>query len=361
MFRDDRDYQMFLELLKKYQGQCEIKTFAYCLLPDHLHLLVEMEKQDALSDFMHSLNNTYTKYFNGRYKRRGHLFRERFKAVLVEKENYLLRMTAYIHLNPEKVNLDADSKDYPYSTYQAYLKNNLDEEKWLSIKKGVEEVLRLLQGKDYVEFVRGMTEGERGFIQKKLQRGGILGSEEFCRKVKDYIQSYQIKGASGKIEAGRQTDYKLFFVTGGSVLIFIIGLFGVYFYFSQQKNSRIDNKQQTFAAAIRQAEDLNSTEWEIKLQPSSGGEEMADMLSFSDGKFASAKLNPSGYQLSNYSVAVEDTGRVNWETMQSSPEGTASWRGEIEQGKMKGILSLREIGKTPQDFSFISIGYRRKK
>ena len=76
---------MFLNLIEKYQEQYGIKVFAFCLMPDHLHLLVEMEKNAAqekeeefssfqnISDFMQGLNNNYTKYFNSRYNRKGHL------------------------------------------------------------------------------------------------------------------------------------------------------------------------------------------------------------------------------------------------------------------------------------------------
>ena len=121
IFKDEEDYTMFLELLKKYQEQYGIKIFAFCLIPEHFHLLIELEKElskDAavqnntqeISDFMRDLNNNYTKYYNGRYNRKGHLFRERYKAALIEKEPYLLKMTAYIHLNPEKINSSARCK-----------------------------------------------------------------------------------------------------------------------------------------------------------------------------------------------------------------------------------------------------------
>jgi hypothetical protein len=71
-------------------------------------------------------------------------------------------------------------------------------------------------------------------------------------------------------------------------------------------------------------------------------------------------LNTKGYTVSNYTLIQEDD-MITWETMQTSPDGsTASWRGEVEQGKMKGILNLRQKGSEPQDFSFMSVKYRRK-
>ena len=71
------------------------------------------------------------------------------------------------------------------------------------------------------------------------------------------------------------------------------------------------------------------------------------------------KLNNQKYAVSHYTLIQEGDITI-WETMQSSPEGTASWRGELKEGKMQGILSLRAKGEQPQDFSFTSIRYRRK-
>ena len=104
----------------------------------------------------------------------------------------------------------------------------------------------------------------------------------------------------------------------------------------------------------------HGAEWEIELTPIAGGKQIADTLNFNKGKFISGKLNTQGFTASNYSLTIEDTGKIIWETMQTSPDGIASWRGEIEQGIMRGILSLRS-GDQTQDFSFISIRYRRRR
>jgi hypothetical protein len=71
-------------------------------------------------------------------------------------------------------------------------------------------------------------------------------------------------------------------------------------------------------------------------------------------------MNSLGYPSSNYSVSVEDNNKIVWETMQTSDTGVVSWRGEIEQDKMTGIFSLREKGKSPQDFAFVSVAHKRK-
>jgi hypothetical protein len=84
-------------------------------------------------------------------------------------------------------------------------------------------------------------------------------------------------------------------------------------------------------------------------------------LTFEDNKFFSAKMNSLGLPYSNYSVSLQPDNAIVWETMQSDAGGSASWRGELRDNKMTGMLSLQETGKDPQAFSFTSINSRRTK
>jgi len=369
IFNDEKDYIMFLELLKRYQEEYGIKVFAYTLLPSHVHLLVEIEKgkkdnagaaskSQQISDFMHDLNNNYTKYFNGRYERKGHLFRERFKAALIEKENYLLKMTAYVHLNAEKLKVVSDAKTYPYSSYQLYLYNNLAEQKDLScLKKAIDEALGLLGNRDYVNFVEGVSNEEREFIHRKLQRGGILGSEEFIKQVRDEVDSFQAKGEAKKYEIIDNKGYRLFLIFGSLLLVLIIGSGLTYIFFVNREQPKEQAKIPTIDATGKPVESLgriNLKEWKIKLIPIKGGGEALDFLSFINGTFTSEKMNSMGFSNSHYTQTLKDNGAVVWQTMQTGPEGEAVWRGEIYEGKMRGILILRPKEKQTQDFSFVS-------
>ena len=349
---------MFLDLMKKYQEQFGIKVFAFCLMPDHLHLLVEVEKQEnaqPISDFMHGLNNNYTKYFNGRYERKGHLFRERFKSGIIEKESHLLKMTAYLHLNPQRLGA-AGGEESVHSSYQVYLADGAEGQQELSfMRDAVNEALGMLHTTSYADFVKEMTPEEGHIIHKRLQRGGILGSDEFIKMVKDAVQEYQESGELQKYELDNKKNLKVYFAAGALLLIFMVSA-GAIFLVSIQRNAA---KAGSPAVQVNKPQDLNSTQWQVKL--ASAGQESADVLSFTDGAFVSAFLNGQGFPSSNFSVSVLDNGTVVWETMQTSANGTASWHGEIAGGKMTGVLSLRVEGKEPQDFSFISLEYRRKK
>ena len=369
IFQQERDYKMFLELLKKYQEQYDIKIFAYVLMPDHLHLLVEMTapakggapvRSQEISDFMHNLNNAYTKYYNSAYDRKGHLFRERFKAAIVEKENYLLKMSVYLHLNPQKLNFTSDARTYPYSSYPLYLGNESACAGHLNLNEEIAEIFSLLGETNYADFVNEMTTEEAESLHKRLARGGILGSDEFVKRARSHIQEYQSQDNMQEPEAP-PSSYRLFVTTGSLVLIFAASVAaGTYFYFVHNRPKPV-TQAKVMPVAIRSPLDLNNTEWQIRLMPAGEGSEVGDTLTFKDGKLISARFDYLGFSPSNCSMAVESSGKVIWETMQTTSEGTASWHGEIEQGKMRGIVSLRQEGKPTQDFSFSSTGKWRKK
>ena len=87
-FWEDRDYQVYLQRLEHYQKKFAVKIYAYCLMPNHVHLLVEVSR-DPLSKFMQGLQQSYTQHFNRLHKKDGPLFRGRYKAILVQEDEYL--------------------------------------------------------------------------------------------------------------------------------------------------------------------------------------------------------------------------------------------------------------------------------
>ncbi|MBU2258202.1 MAG: hypothetical protein KJ926_03670, partial [Candidatus Omnitrophica bacterium] len=266
---------------------------------------------------------------------------------------------AYIHLNPQKLNITTDAKSYPYSSYKYYLDNNCSE--GAHIKAAMQEVLALLQDKNYAGFVQDMTEEEADFIHKRLQRGGILGSEQFISRVKSEVEEYHAQAEEdGQEEPVKQGNgYKLVIAAGGIFLILALVSGGVFFYYYNNKKQVPLAKDQMAVKAAEKSQELKSTQWQIKLIPSAGGSEVIDTLIFKGGKFTSARLDVVGYSSTNYSLLMDDKGRIIWETMQTSTGGTATWRGEVDQAKMTGMLSLRQTGKEPRDFSFVSVSSRR--
>lgn len=114
-----------LKLLESMEDSGEIiDIVAYCLMPNHFHLLLKQKKEKGVATYMANFMNAYTKYFNTKHERIGPLFQGIFKAVYVETNEQLLHLTRYIHLNPIASSLISASKlqNYPWSSYPAYLK-----------------------------------------------------------------------------------------------------------------------------------------------------------------------------------------------------------------------------------------------
>ena len=118
IFEDDTDRKSFLSILDKTSGTYNWVCYAYCLMDNHYHLLIETPNAN-LSKGMRQLNGVYTQTFNRLHNRVGHVFQGRYKAILVEKHSYLLELARYIVLNPVRATMVASAADWPWSSYLA--------------------------------------------------------------------------------------------------------------------------------------------------------------------------------------------------------------------------------------------------
>lgn len=147
IFEDDQDHKVFLSFLKQYLSPAEnieklvqkftlqgstfqgiphqpknyynkIELLAYCLMPNHFHLLIKQIEKESMESFMRSLSTRYSMYFNKKYDRVGPLFQGTYKAASVDNDNYLLYLSRYIHLNPVELTKDVV---HAYSSYADYL------------------------------------------------------------------------------------------------------------------------------------------------------------------------------------------------------------------------------------------------
>ena len=125
IFLNEKDYKAFLERLKAIREKKSFGLYAYCLMPNHIHLLIEVKK-DPLSLIMQRLLTGYTAYYNGTNKKRGHLFQGRYKAILCQKNNYLMELVRYIHLNPLRAKMVKKPGDYQWSGHNSYLNKTSD-------------------------------------------------------------------------------------------------------------------------------------------------------------------------------------------------------------------------------------------
>jgi putative transposase len=117
VFEDSQDYEKYLSILTKYKKKYKFKLFCFCLMPNHVHLIIEVKEPVMLSKIMKCLNLSYTLYFNAKYKKVGHLWQDRFKSKIIEKDAYLLECIDYIEANPVRVSLVTHLSRYPWSSY----------------------------------------------------------------------------------------------------------------------------------------------------------------------------------------------------------------------------------------------------
>ncbi len=118
VFREDRDYSSFLTILKKYKWHYLFKLYAYCVMPNHFHLLLEIEPVEDLSELMKRINQTYAIYFNNKYSTCGHLWQGRYKSMIITMDDYLVDCIHYIEFNPIRAGMVARPEDYKWSSYK---------------------------------------------------------------------------------------------------------------------------------------------------------------------------------------------------------------------------------------------------
>ncbi len=186
IFRDDQDREIFLFILgtivKRYNWLCH----AYCLMDNHYHLMIETPDAN-LSIGMRHLNGVYTQKYNRRHHKPGHIFQGRFKAILVQKETYLLELCRYVVMNPVRAGVVEKPESWRWSSYQntAGLRKGPDDltSDWIlglfSRKKGVAQ-------KEYRAFVREGIHG--GSPWSELQGQVLLGEEGFVEKFKEVLE-----------------------------------------------------------------------------------------------------------------------------------------------------------------------------
>jgi REP element-mobilizing transposase RayT len=181
IFFSDSDRERFLETLKRTKDRYSYLLHAYALMDNHYHLLIETPRPN-LSQIMQNINTSYTVYINRKYTRAGHLFQGRFKAIIVDKDNYLLQLSRYIHVNPVRAGIVDMPEDFRWTSYREFIgkveKGIVNTEDTLSHFSTNKTIAR----RRYREFVEGSNEGNDW--KGDMRAGVVLGGEEFFKKVK---------------------------------------------------------------------------------------------------------------------------------------------------------------------------------
>ena len=181
----DDDYGMFLEAVKESSRFFDIRIISYCLMPNHYHLLIQTPKAN-LSRAMRHLNGVYTQRFNRYHKKDGPLFRGRYKAILVQEDEYLTHLIRYIHLNPIQANLTEDLAKYPWTSHKQYLKGQ-DQAPWLHVRLGLAFFSNKLKAalKKYRLFIKNGVDPKTLAFYGKKKQNSILGDPDFLEQIKE--------------------------------------------------------------------------------------------------------------------------------------------------------------------------------
>jgi REP element-mobilizing transposase RayT len=198
IFRDDHDRACFLERLRSAREIFSVRVHAYVLMSNHFHLIVETPKAN-LSEFMRQFNISYTGYYNRRHRRIGHLYQGRFKAIVVDKDSYLLQLSRYVHLNPIRIKLKMQPPErertgeilqYRWSSLPGYI-DGKRQDSWITY----EAVLGYVGGsrQKYAEFVQDGIRQSFATPWEDLLAQMVLGDRDFVERLKG-MKNAVIKG-----------------------------------------------------------------------------------------------------------------------------------------------------------------------
>ncbi len=185
IFKDKGDYYAFIDLLKDCIEMWNIRVVAYCLMGTHYHILLQTPDAN-LSRCMRHINGVYTQYFNRAHGLDGHLFRGRYKSILVDSDAYLLELLRYIHRNPVEAGMVDRLESYLWSSHKGYLSRS---EKWNWLHK--DYVLKIFSDKTnealkrYRAFVDKEIPEEINRILGSKKWPSVIGKESFINWVKE--------------------------------------------------------------------------------------------------------------------------------------------------------------------------------
>ena len=151
IFHDDEDNRKFLYVLSYYKNICNYKILAYCLMKNHVHILLK-EDGEKLPLIMKRLAGKYVYWYNAKYSRIGSLFQDRYKSEPVEDDTYFMTVLRYIHQNPVKAKVVKTISEYPYSSYNEYLSK--------AVIADTDFVLDMLDKDEFIEFHNYMPEDQ---------------------------------------------------------------------------------------------------------------------------------------------------------------------------------------------------------
>lgn len=215
VFIEEKDFLKYLEFLGDYKDRYSFFLYAYVLMGTHVHLLIETG-QVPLSKILQGINQRFTMYFNWSHGTVGHLFQGRYKAILCDRDAYLLSLVKYLHFNPVRAGMVRQPEEYRWSSHRAYLGLSrdglVDMELVLGMfSKGLKRGCRL-----YREYMREEQKTSKEEFYRTVDQR-ILGDEQFVESLRERVKD-------GIAEGRRRHGVSLSEIGRGIKEIFGIGL-----------------------------------------------------------------------------------------------------------------------------------------
>ena len=193
VFFDDRDRNFYLALLKKYASECGCKVKAYCLMDNHVHILLVPIQRDSLAKTMQKLSLIFTQYTNKKYRRTGRLWESRFHSTPVYKDSYLWAVCRYIEKNPVREKMVKRPVDYRWSSAKANTSDTYQDGIVVPIWK---DYLHL---DEYVKFLdKNEDEKQIGEIRKATYSGMPAGPDIFIKNISEQLGIVLEKNPRGR-------------------------------------------------------------------------------------------------------------------------------------------------------------------
>ena len=183
IFFDDNDKKKYLDLLRRYSEECSCKINAYCLMPNHIHMILIPLLINALSKMMQKLSLGYTQYINKKYKRTGRLWECRFYSSLIEKEMYLWAACRYIARNPVRAKIVEKIEEYKWSSASARYYYKVEQSNFVAPIWHDN-----LEKQEYMKFLdQPDNENDLTIIRKTILKGTPLGSANFIKCISEKL------------------------------------------------------------------------------------------------------------------------------------------------------------------------------
>lgn len=187
IFSQYEDNAKFLYYLDSTFVRYNAIVHTYILMNNHYHMILQTPRGN-LSQIMHFLNSSYASYYNFKHKRRGPLYQGRFKALLVEQDEYLHHLSRYIHLNPVRAGIASPPGQYIWSSYK-YFTQNIMPPQYLN----VDFILSMFNKKQtkakklYKQFVCDDLKNNENIIRENTRKGIVIGGEDFLKHIQDTV------------------------------------------------------------------------------------------------------------------------------------------------------------------------------